>query len=56
MIRIPFQYKEEAPANSVDIFKLSHKLTPKDILKIFIQEHLDQPLKSEKLPFPLTET
>lgn len=27
-----------------------------DILKSFIQEHLDQPLKSEKLPFPLAET
>lgn len=27
-----------------------------DILQIFIQEHLDQPLKSEKLPFLLTET
>lgn len=24
----------------------------KDILKVFIQGHLDQPLKSEKLPFP----
>lgn len=34
-----------------------HKKTAKDdILQIFIQEHLDQPLKSEKLPFLLTET
>lgn len=35
---------------------VSRQSAREDILTIFIQEHLDQPLKSEKLPFPQTET
>lgn len=47
------QRRDTTPSGDVELW---HTSCSQDLFRLFIHEHLDQPLKSEKFSFPQSET